>query len=242
MLFSITNRDRGGSFSVSIDSIGFLADFEPQDQITDIFSEMLLVSDTMSYASDLNSADTVRFNFENPPVLEPGQSLEFAFRLTVSAGAEIGNFSFSLNSDHIAGSVLEEGVPTIPLVGVSARGELEIIVGNPTVLLENDFLSSISIYPNPFNPREGPVRIDYNLDTDSDLELRIFTLVGEPVWSRSYSASDPLGSAGLHTYDSAIMWDGKNDSGHEVRSGVYICVFKNNSSGEEEKLKIAVVK
>jgi hypothetical protein len=104
------------------------------------------------------------------------------------------------------------------------------------------FWKRISVYPNPFNPREGPARIDYNLETDSDLEVRIFTLIGEPVWSQLISASDPLGRAGLHTYDTAITWDGKNGTGREVRSGVYICMFKNNSTGEEEQFKIAVVK
>jgi hypothetical protein len=242
LVFSIRNRDRGGSFSVSIDSIGFLAQIDPQDLIADVFSEITLVADSIPYSPDVILADTVAFVFDNDLILEPGQSLECAFRLVVSQATEISSFRFFLDSDHITGSVLEEGLPTVPLVGVSARGERELIAGNPAVLLENDFSSSISVYPNPFNPREGPARIDYNLETDSDLEVRIFTLVGEPVWSRLISASDPLGRAGIHTYDTAITWDGKNDTGREVRSGVYICMLKNNSTGEEEQFKIAIVK
>jgi hypothetical protein len=242
MVFSIRNRDRGGSFSASIDRIGFLAQIDPQDQIADVFTEISLVADSIPYSSDVISADTVAFVFENELILEPGQSMECVFRLVISQATEISSFRFFLNSDHVTGSVLEEGVPTVPLVGVSARGEQEIIAGNPAVLLENDFSRSISVYPNPFNPREGPARIDYNLETDSDLEVRIFTLIGEPVWSQLISASDPLGRAGLHTYDTAITWDGKNGTGREVRSGVYICMFKNNSTGEEEQFKIAVVK
>jgi len=51
-----------------------------------------------------------------------------------------------------------------------------------------------------------------------------------------------LGAAGLHTGQTALVWDGKNDVGNEIRSGAYICVIRNLTSGEEEKFKIAVVK
>ena len=97
-------------------------------------------------------------------------------------------------------------------------------------------------YPNPFNPRDGAAKIGYYLETASDMEVRIFTLLGELVWSNEISASTSLGQQGLHTEGTALEWEGENNEGYEVRSGVYICIIKNRSTGEEEKFKIAVVK
>jgi hypothetical protein len=127
MVFSIRNRDRGGSFSASIDRIGFLAQIDPQDQIADVFSEISLVADSIPYSSDFISADTVAFVFDNELILEPGQSMECVFRLVInelilepgqsmecvfrlviSQATEISSFRFFLNSDHVTGSVLEE--------------------------------------------------------------------------------------------------------------------------------------
>jgi len=243
MTFRLRNRDRGGSFSIGISSIGFIAELNPSGIAEDVFSEIFLFSDSIQYVPDRIAGDTVGFAFDSLLVLEPGESLEFALRLVVSPNAQVSDFRISLNSDHITGFVLEEGQPTVPLVAVSPSGEQEIIVSNYTVLLEPDFSQSVSSHPNPFNPRTEQAKIGYYLAEDSDLELRIFTLLGELVWSKSISASDPLGRAGPHTQDTDyILWDGINDAGFEVRSGVYICLLKNNTSGEEEKFKIAVVK
>lgn len=243
MTFRLRNRDRGGSFSVGVSAISFNVELNPAGHIEDVFSEISLFSDSIQHIPDLISADTAGFNFETPMILEPGESMPFLLPLVISPSANITDFRILLNTDNITGFIMEGGEPTVPLVAVSARGEQEIIASHYTVLLEQDFSESVSIYPNPFNPRIERARVVYNLAGDSDLEVKIFTLLGELVWSKSIPSSDPLGRAGPHTESTdGIEWNGKNDAGFEVRSGVYICLFKNNTSGEEEKFKIAVVK
>ncbi|UCC81046.1 MAG: hypothetical protein JSW64_06725 [Candidatus Zixiibacteriota bacterium] len=243
MTFRLRNRDRGGSFSVGLSSIAFNFELNPAGDIENVFSEISLFSDSIQHIPDLISGDTVGFLFEPPMIMEPGESAPFLLRLVISPNANINDFRVLLNTDHITGFIIEGGEPTVPLVAVSPRGEQELIASHYTVLLEQDFSESVSSYPNPFNPRTERARIVYNLAEDSDLEVKIFTLLGELVWSMSISASDPLGRAGPHTESTdGIEWDGKNDAGFEVRSGVYICLLKNNTSGEEEKFKIAVVK
>jgi hypothetical protein len=241
--FTLRNRDRGGSFSAGVSTIGFNAELNPSGTVEDVFSEISLFVDSIQYLPDRAAGDTIGFAFDSLLVLEPGEIIELALRLRISPGAGISDFRILLNSDHITGFVLEESQPTVSLVAVSPRGEREIFVSNYTVLLEQDFSQSVSSHPNPFNPRTEQARIGYYLAEDSDLEVKIFTLLGELVWSKSIAASDPLGRAGSHTNDTNyILWNGKNDAGHEVRSGVYICLLKNNTSGEEERFKIAVVK
>lgn len=65
-------------------------------------------------------------------------------------------------------------------------------------------------YPNPFNTS---TEITYTSPTDSHVRLAIYNIAGQKV--RILVDQDQ--SAGHR----AVLWDGKNDSGEEVASGVY---------------------
>lgn len=66
-------------------------------------------------------------------------------------------------------------------------------------------------YPNPFNPSTV---ISYTLQSASPVELRIFNFLGQEV--RALEQANR--TAGLHQ----VQWDGKDNSGTIVPSGVYI--------------------
>ena len=90
---------------------------------------------------------------------------------------------------------------------------LDPIVG--IVDSENNLLASefelFQNYPNPFNPE---TIIEYYLPQSATIRLEILNLLGQNV--RTLVASQKL--AGNHW----TVWDGKDDSGREVASGVYI--------------------
>jgi len=65
-------------------------------------------------------------------------------------------------------------------------------------------------YPNPFNPS---TRIDYALPVESDVSLQIFNLLGQLV--RTLVSGDR--PAGYHS----VEWDGRDNSGRLVGSGLY---------------------
>jgi hypothetical protein len=70
-------------------------------------------------------------------------------------------------------------------------------------------------FPNPFNPETW---IPYQLKENSDVTLRIYNEFGKMI--REFS----LGyiPAGIYaTPDKAIYWNGKNESGEKVASGIY---------------------
>ena len=76
----------------------------------------------------------------------------------------------------------------------------EIILG------EFNFLN----YPNPFNPE---TKIAYQLPIASNVEIHIYNIKGE----RVKTLVDECKSAGYHN----VIWNGKDDSGKEVSSGIY---------------------
>ncbi len=71
--------------------------------------------------------------------------------------------------------------------------------------------TALSSHPNPFNPE---TRIQYQIPEASLIQLRIYNLMGQEIRTLVQEQQNP------GTY--SVVWDGKNDSGIEVSSGVYI--------------------
>jgi hypothetical protein len=114
------------------------------------------------------------------------------------------------------------------------------IKSNPSVVIESDFGKAFSNYPNPFgNPNRPQTKFIFYLDQDSDIDIKIYSLIGELVWSCSYTASDPQGKRGHHEGD--IVWDGRNERGYVVLNGVYIARIATGY-GKSALTKIAVIK
>lgn len=87
-------------------------------------------------------------------------------------------------------------------------------------------LDSVKVYPNPFNPGRDSLIID-NLTASA--EVKIYTIAGELVRT-----------VGFASVNGRANWDGKNDSGSNVASGVYVMYI--TSPEGKKKLKIAVEK
>ncbi|TFH01385.1 MAG: hypothetical protein E4H13_05070 [Calditrichales bacterium] len=97
-------------------------------------------------------------------------------------------------------------------------------------------------YPNPFGQLQDYANIRFWLEGQSDVEIRIFTLVGELVWTKTVSGE----SRGIHdgTNDPTYRWDGRNDRGNRVLNGVYLCALRIKGAGGTKTFikKIAYIK
>ncbi len=80
-------------------------------------------------------------------------------------------------------------------------------------------------YPNPFNPA---TRIEYSLPHRSQVTIEVFNLLGQKV--RSLVESEQ--PAGLHT----LRWDGTDDGGQVVSTGVYLYRFRAGDYVETRKM------
>ncbi len=87
-------------------------------------------------------------------------------------------------------------------------------------------IKSVTIEPNPFNPNRGLMVFTGNSLADGG-EARIFNPNGKLVRSMNHE-------------EAAMGWDGRNDSGHKVASGVYL-VLVYNADGETARGKVAVI-
>ncbi|HEX9654539.1 MAG TPA: T9SS type A sorting domain-containing protein [bacterium] len=84
-------------------------------------------------------------------------------------------------------------------------------------------------YPNPFNPGTA---ISYSLETDADVRLEIYNLMGQKL----RTLVNERKSAGTYT----ATWDGSSDNGMLQSSGIYF--YKMSAGSQIEMKKMALVK
>ena len=80
-------------------------------------------------------------------------------------------------------------------------------------------------YPNPFNPSTN---ISFALQKTDVVQLNIYSILGEKI--RTLVTGEQ--SAGKHTF----IWNGKNDSGTSVVSGIYIYHLKVGQIAESKQM------
>jgi hypothetical protein len=191
--------------------------------------------------TEIPSNNPIEILFSQSDTLKPEISNKIVFRVDVLANTEINDFQLAIDSTD-ALYLVDEGSNQIPQLKNKTGQKLEVIniKSNPSVIVESNFNKAFGNYPNPFgNPNRSQTKFIYYLDQDTDVAIKIYTLIGELVWSRSYTANDPQGKGGHHEGD--IVWDGRNDKGYIVLNGVYIARIATGY-GKSALIRIAVIK
>ncbi|MFC1493279.1 S8 family peptidase [candidate division KSB1 bacterium] len=99
--------------------------------------------------------------------------------------------------------------------------DLENVIPENITLLQN--------YPNPFG---NSTRLPVNLKETAEFEISIFNILGQKI-RNIFSGELPPGSF-------TFNWDGTNESGISVGSGVYFC--RMTSQGYSKTIKMVLVK
>ena len=87
-------------------------------------------------------------------------------------------------------------------------------------------------YPNPFNPETW---IPFQLDQDTDVTVKIYNLSGHLVKTIELG-NQPAGY--YLSREQAIHWDGRNNSGEKVSSGIYFYHFQAGKVIKTSKMAI----
>lgn len=105
------------------------------------------------------------------------------------------------------------------------------------VLAVQEFVDKYDLspgYPNPFN---SVVNFKYSVPEVSFVDIRIFDLLGREV-KKIFSGVQSSG-------DYQIYWDGRDNSGNEVTSGIYLCkmnALKNGKLVFSKAQKVSLLK
>jgi len=204
----------------------------------------------------------VPLRVDNPAILAGGD-IQVAYNSMVLKATEV----FSKEEMLIAGNVSEPGIVRIGFAATESLNreivayiKFDVISDNISTLsikqhevydytgvliksraIDRNFISYnitpetsalLQNFPNPFNPDTW---IPYQLKDDSDVIIWIFNLEGEVVRKLDLGHK----TAGLYiTQGRAAHWDGKNDSGNTVASGVYFYSLKTGNLSAVKKMMI----
>ena len=119
------------------------------------------------------------------------------------------NYDIQTNPSYLRPDTLKKGIVV-----------LEQLLSTLVILTETRLLAN---YPNPFNPETW---IPYQLATDANVTLTIYNVNGVPVRALDLG-HQPAGV--YHARNHAAYWDGRNEQGERVASGVY---FYTLSAGD----------
>ncbi len=221
IMIAVTDRDGN-----DIDP-GYIVD----ENSSGFYLEDVLVSEQLIIDGRLT------FTFDDL-ILEAGQKKLIEFRLRPKTGALLDFFNMRLESEDISAEFIS-GPRTGQPVTVTGVLDRAFEISLPQAIIATEFAESFKNYPNPFNPMEGETEFIYNLPSDSDVDIYIYTATGERVRHLHYTA----GSAGGQSDQLArAFWDGRNGDGEVVLNGVYIAYIEVAAGGLQAKLKMAVVK
>ena len=143
-------------------------------------------------------------------VVEAGDEIEIQV-ISKSGNIESSSFSYRVTPEMITNAMISVRLDDI---------------GKPKAmrLLQN--------YPNPFNPETW---IPYQLSKDSEVSISIYDITGELIRRLSLGYQQ----AGFYTSrDKAVYWDGRNDMGESVTSGIYFYQLSVGDYSETQKMLI----
>jgi hypothetical protein len=155
----------------------------------------------------------------------------------VSAGGPADDYGFGIDLDN-DGTIYTTGyfasTAQFGNYSVTSNGADDIFVASLGIETGIDdetthAISELSCYPNPFN---SETTISYTLPAKGQVCLDIYNSKGQLV-KRLLNESQPKGKHSL-------TWNGTDDNGHSVASGLYLC--RITSAGKQESRKMLLLK
>ncbi|MCG9127611.1 cadherin domain-containing protein [Candidatus Poribacteria bacterium] len=166
-----------------------------------------------------------------------GVTSDFVYTVVIPAGSKESNIHTVVRSNntatnavgvnidyliggpitHIGYAIFYTQTPVEVLSAANAPKNIDI---TPTAIPPNTAL--LANYPNPFNPETW---IPFQLNNSANVSFTIYNLSGELIRHLKLGVLDP----GYYlNREKAAYWDGRNQNGEKVATGIYFCKFKTN--------------
>jgi hypothetical protein len=182
------------------------------------FTEGPIVPGAIFSVNDV-TADSIRVGFFDAgsgPIVDHGLLVTLHF--LVDPAASSGDTSSLILSDLSASDPLANAIPIQANNGKFTVGSLSI--PGTAGEIPREFALDFN-YPNPFNPTTN---IRYQLSAPARVSLKIYNALGQLV--RALVRDNQQQPAGYYQ----VEWDGRNDFGQKVTSGMYFYRMKAESS------------
>jgi hypothetical protein len=136
----------------------------------------------------------------------------------IGASNENGQL-ITINTNDGTGTVVGDvGIQNIVGLGYSINGDPVSVETEDDSNIPADY-SLAQNYPNPFNPSTS---IEFSVPVNSDVTIKIYNLLGEVVTT--------LVNEEINTGNHSVVWNGNDNVGNQVASGIYFYEMKANGN------------
>jgi hypothetical protein len=207
-----------------------------------ISSSRIYINDDPGFYYDGAIGDSlVVFALEPHLLIGPDSSAAFTINITPVENPAVKVFRIYIESGDIIAQAVIGGVYDQYIEVVLPGGQQFTLESMPLTVLQGAFLNSVTVNNNPYLASSGNLEIGYNLDQDATIDFAIYNVHGEKVWEFQATPANGFGVSGQHYNASAVSWNGTNDAGDKILSGVYYILVSNNDNGQTAKIKVAVI-
>jgi hypothetical protein len=228
------NEDASGSFPILVQSLEFELLSASTGTVLDAAS--VIQSAELQFSNDtaLGSFVGGRLHFGTDSLrrIAPGDSEDVSLSVRLRTAGALQEFRFATRAALWSSVERSVGGSGLAVAVLDERG-LPLDLESPLAFQPGDVPTN---FPNPFRAGLESTQIQYRLNSDSPVELVLYTTAGREVWRFHAEAGAPGGRQGANT----VLWDGLNANGDLVLDGVYIA--RLTGGGVETTIKIAVVK
>ncbi len=193
-------------------------------KVLPVFDAQMLAAMDSSGFDTTNFSELVKFNSDLPAVdtIITGYWAAGGNDAYAANGLQVtGNYDFSYAANTKSYTAGSDGKPVGALTWFpNISGVKDKSNGN---LLNN--YSLLQNYPNPFNPE---TMIEYTIPGQTRVKLVVYNLLGQAV----NVLIDNIQSSGLHV----VRWNGTNNAGQKVPSGIYIYKLSTEKFSSARKM------
>ena len=167
---------------------------------------------------------TFHFIFYLPLILFYCQAQTSLKQTTISSSAVNANGESVVLSGTVGQVFVGEQQSDNTILSAGLWGSISSILLGIDDLIPMEFSLS-NAYPNPFNPT---VNIDFEIPEQSDINIKIFDLLGRNVFTHKQVFSAP----GKYRF----KWHGVNNSGLLISSGIYLVTIQYKTNLYKQKI------
>ena len=182
--------------------------------------EDVTVGTEASFMMTVSNVGTSTLSIEEPRISGPGEKhfkiVSGTARDLATNDAEVFEIAFAPQSSgrQVAKVTIKSNDPDEPQVDVVVSGTA---IASEVELVQN--------WPNPFNPS---TTIKYSLNKEVWVSLKIYNTLGQQV--------KELVNAHQAAGEKSVVWDGTDQSGHKVSSGIYIYQLRAGKFRKDYKM------
>ncbi|MDP2885188.1 MAG: FlgD immunoglobulin-like domain containing protein [Ignavibacteria bacterium] len=146
------------------------------------------------------------------------------YDVTITGTSSDSLFTYSVQCYYSPSGTWSDEASAIVWATYSPRIEMPTLPALHQAIIPTSF--SVGNYPNPFNPS---TTISYTLPKDASIRLEVFDVMGRKVTTLVNVSRSP----GYYS----VVWNGTDQTGREVSSGVYLYQFAATPSNGDKVFK-----